>query len=281
VRARAGRRQAGGCAWPRPELTCPAPACHIPPTGALALAPAQRADVYSALASALAPSIWELDDVKKGILCQLFAGTSVTLAPEEAGGARFRGDLNVLLVGDPGTSKSQLLQYVHKVAPRGVFTSGKGSSAVGLTAYVTKDPESGSFVLESGALVLSDRGVCCIDEFDKMSEGARSVLHEAMEQQTVRAGRRPGGGGRDRQRRAHAPSSRESARVRCWRPRARGLPLTPPPPSLHTPHAPVAWLCAALRSRSRRRALSARSTRALRSSRLRTLASLATTRRCR
>lgn len=95
----------------------------------------QRPDAYNALAQALAPSIWELDDVKKGILLQLFAGTSTQLAAGEAGGGtRLRGDLNVLLVGDPGTSKSQLLQYVHKVAPRGVYTSGKGSSAVGLTA---------------------------------------------------------------------------------------------------------------------------------------------------
>ncbi|RQX71642.1 putative DNA replication licensing factor MCM4 [Toxoplasma gondii CAST] len=154
----------------------------------------QRPDVYDLLVRSFAPSLFGREDVKKGILCQLVGGTHLLPSAEEEGETRgqegkgkskARHELHILLCGDPATAKSQLLQYVHKISPRCMYTSGRGSSAVGLTVCVSKDPETREFVLESGAVVLADGGVCCIDEFDKMEEAGRSILHEVMEQQTV------------------------------------------------------------------------------------------------
>ncbi|XP_045452880.1 DNA replication licensing factor Mcm5 [Melitaea cinxia] len=138
-------------------------------------------DVYERIAKSIAPSVFGANDMKKAIACLLFGGSRKRL-PD---GLTRRGDINVLLLGDPGTAKSQLLKFVEKVAPVGVYTSGKGSSAAGLTASVIRDPGSRNFVMEGGAMVLADGGVVCIDEFDKMREDDRVAIHEAMEQQTI------------------------------------------------------------------------------------------------
>ncbi|XP_072561079.1 DNA replication licensing factor MCM5 [Paramormyrops kingsleyae] len=137
--------------------------------------------VYQALARSLAPSIYGSDDLKKAIACLLFGGSRKRL-PD---GLTRRGDINLLMLGDPGTAKSQLLKFVERCSPIGVYTSGKGSSAAGLTASVLRDPSSRGFIMEGGAMVLADGGVVCIDEFDKMREDDRVAIHEAMEQQTI------------------------------------------------------------------------------------------------
>ena len=137
--------------------------------------------VYSKLINSIAPSIFGYKEIKEAVLLQLFGGVK-TKRPDNT---TVRGDIHILLVGDPGVAKSQMLKYVANIAPKARYVSGKGTTSAGLTAAVVKDEFLRGFSLEAGALVLANGGICCIDEIDKMNKEDRSAMHEAMEQQTV------------------------------------------------------------------------------------------------
>ena len=141
----------------------------------------KKEDHLSKLARSIAPEIFGLEDVKKALLYQMASGSTISFAD----GLKIRGDINIALIGDPGVAKSQLLKQIAHLTPRGVYTTGKGSSGAGLTASITRDSNSGEITLEGGALVLADLGICCIDEFDKMEDHDKTSIHEVMEQQTI------------------------------------------------------------------------------------------------
>uniref|UniRef100_A0A8D8WMM2 DNA replication licensing factor MCM2 n=2 Tax=Cacopsylla melanoneura TaxID=428564 RepID=A0A8D8WMM2_9HEMI len=131
--------------------------------------------------ASIAPSIYGHEFIKRGLSLSLFGGVPINPGEKH----RVRGDINVLLCGDPGTAKSQFLKYMEKIGPRAIFTTGQGASAVGLTAYVGRHPTTKEWTVEAGAMVLADQGLCLIDEFDKMNDQDRTSIHEAMEQQTI------------------------------------------------------------------------------------------------
>lgn len=138
-------------------------------------------NILEEFTSLIAPTIWGCRDIKKGILLMMFGGVH----KETSSKMKLRGDINLCVIGDPSTAKSQFLKFVHAHIPRCIYANGKGTTAAGLTASVSRDIETNEFGIEAGALIMADNGICCIDEFDKIEEADVAAIHEAMEQQTI------------------------------------------------------------------------------------------------